>query len=165
MGQLWKVDFWLSRQNNYSTLARFWLKAYSHYHLLARSQQYKLSKRCEICSKFTIKKPGRRQWRHSGVFVVNFKHISFTPFSSVSIDHFEQVNINWVLLSTSADSQHRLMKSPTFSLHPGIFPACIYLLKVNAGHIWPHQNSSEWKTNKILRRQSFVQNFKLLSKI
>ena len=32
--------------------------------------------RCEICSKLTIKTPQRRQWRHSGVFIVNFEHIS-----------------------------------------------------------------------------------------
>ena len=34
-------------------------------------------KRCEICSKLTIKTPNRRQWRRSGVFIVNFKHISY----------------------------------------------------------------------------------------
>ena len=33
-------------------------------------------KRCEICSKFTIKTPERRHRRRSGVFVVNFEHIS-----------------------------------------------------------------------------------------
>ena len=33
-------------------------------------------KRCEICSKLTIKTPERRQWRRSGVFIVNFEHIS-----------------------------------------------------------------------------------------
>ena len=32
--------------------------------------------RCEICSKLTIKTPGRRHWRRSGVFIVNFEHIS-----------------------------------------------------------------------------------------
>ena len=32
--------------------------------------------RCEICSKLTIKTPERRQWRRSGVFIVNFKRIS-----------------------------------------------------------------------------------------
>ena len=32
--------------------------------------------RCEICSKLTIKTPERRQWRRSGVFNVNFEHIS-----------------------------------------------------------------------------------------
>ena len=31
---------------------------------------------CEICSKLTIKTPERRHWRRSGVFIVNFEHIS-----------------------------------------------------------------------------------------
>ena len=31
--------------------------------------------RCEMCSKLTIKTPERRQWRRSGVFIVNFEHI------------------------------------------------------------------------------------------
>ena len=34
------------------------------------------TKRCEICSKLTIKTPERRQWRHSDVFIVNSEHIS-----------------------------------------------------------------------------------------
>ena len=34
------------------------------------------STRCEICSKLTINTPERRQWRRSGVFIVNFEHIS-----------------------------------------------------------------------------------------
>ena len=33
-------------------------------------------KRCEICLKLTIRTPERRQWRSSGVFIVNFEHIS-----------------------------------------------------------------------------------------
>ena len=35
--------------------------------------------RCEICSKLTIKTPGRRHWRYwrrPSVFIVNFEHIS-----------------------------------------------------------------------------------------
>ena len=32
--------------------------------------------RCEICSKLTIKIPERRHWRPSGIFIVNFEHIS-----------------------------------------------------------------------------------------
>ena len=52
-------------------------------------------KRCGICSKLTIKTPERRQWRSSGVFIVNLEHS--TPFSSVSIVDFEQVNICWVI--------------------------------------------------------------------
>ena len=30
----------------------------------------------EICSKLTIKTPERCQWRRSGVFIINFEHIS-----------------------------------------------------------------------------------------
>ena len=33
-------------------------------------------KRCEICSKLTIKTPERRQWRPSGIFIANSEHIS-----------------------------------------------------------------------------------------
>ena len=32
--------------------------------------------RCEICSKLTVKTPERRHCRRSGVFIVNFEHIS-----------------------------------------------------------------------------------------
>ena len=32
--------------------------------------------RCKICSKIAIKTPERRQWSLSGVFIVNFEHIS-----------------------------------------------------------------------------------------
>ena len=32
--------------------------------------------RSEICSKLIIKILERRQWRRSGIFIVNFKHIS-----------------------------------------------------------------------------------------
>ena len=32
--------------------------------------------RCEICSKLTTKTPEPRYWRRSGVFIVNFEHIS-----------------------------------------------------------------------------------------
>ena len=31
---------------------------------------------CEICSKLTMKIPERRQWRCSGIFIVNFEYIS-----------------------------------------------------------------------------------------
>ena len=43
-----------------------------------------LEKRCEICSKLRIKTLDWRHWRHSGVFIVDFEHISYL-FSSVSI--------------------------------------------------------------------------------
>ena len=45
--------------------------------------------RWEICSELTIKTQERRQWRHSGVFIVNFEHIS----------HLIQVFVNLLLLT------------------------------------------------------------------
>ena len=54
---------------------------------------------CEIYSKLTIKTPERLQSRRSGVFVINFEQISrifLTPFSTVSIAGFQQVNTGWV---------------------------------------------------------------------
>ena len=45
---------------------------------------------CQICSKLTINISERRQWSRSGVFIVNFEHI--TLFSSVSIINLEQVD-------------------------------------------------------------------------
>ena len=32
--------------------------------------------KCKICLKLTIKTPELRQWRRTGVFIVNFEHIS-----------------------------------------------------------------------------------------
>ena len=32
---------------------------------------------CKICSKLTIKTPKRRQWSSFGVFIINFKLISY----------------------------------------------------------------------------------------
>ena len=48
---------------------------------LADNNMFKVNNRntsasCEICSKLTIKIPERRYWRRSGIFIVNFEHIS-----------------------------------------------------------------------------------------
>ena len=51
--------------------------------LPVQSQQQNTRKKCEICSKLPIKTPKRRQWRGSGVFIVNFNHTSHF-FSAVS---------------------------------------------------------------------------------
>ena len=51
--------------------------------------------RCEICSKLTLKTPERRYWRRSGVFIVNFEHISHLVLVFLL---FEQVNSHWVVL-------------------------------------------------------------------
>ena len=40
-------------------------------------------KRCEACSKLTIKTLERHHWRRSGVFIVNFEHISHLALVSL----------------------------------------------------------------------------------
>ena len=46
-----------------------------------------LEKKCEICSNLTIKTREWRHWRPSGVFIVNFEHIShlFLAVSRVAV--------------------------------------------------------------------------------
>ena len=51
--------------------------------------------KCEICSKLTTKTPEWRQWYRSGVFIVNFEHISHL----VLVFNFEQVNAGCLFLS------------------------------------------------------------------
>ena len=48
------------------------------------------STRSEICSKLTLKTPEPHHWRRSGVFFVNFEHISHL----VSV-FLEQVNVGY----------------------------------------------------------------------
>ena len=54
--------------------------------------------RSEICSKLTIKKSKRRQWRRSGVFIIIYYltlNIFHTLLDSASIVNFNQVNAGW----------------------------------------------------------------------
>ena len=62
-------------------------------------------KRCEICSKLTIKTPVRPQWCCSGFFIVNFeKYVA--PFSIVSIIDYEQVSVSREV--NTGNNQHSL---------------------------------------------------------
>ena len=40
--------------------------------------------RCETCLKLTTNTPERRQWRRSGVFIVNFEHVNADSKPKVS---------------------------------------------------------------------------------
>ena len=76
----------LERYANFftSTLSKVhWLQLawVSFCHFPACNYMFKVNKwnsrtRCEICSKLTIKTPEWHHWRRSGVFIVNFEHIS-----------------------------------------------------------------------------------------
>ena len=52
----------------------FWMKPSKTY--LFKFNNRSTRKRCEICSKLTIKTPERCHGRSSGVFIANFEHIS-----------------------------------------------------------------------------------------
>ena len=53
--------------------------------------------RCETCSKLTIKTPERRKWRRSGVFIVNFEHISHLNFEHAIAGWLMNVMMNqWI---------------------------------------------------------------------
>ena len=51
---------------------------------LFKVNQRNTRKRCDICSKLTIKKPERCQWPRSGVFIVNFQCIANLVMSLLS---------------------------------------------------------------------------------
>ena len=57
---------------------------------------YTLNKKISS-SKLTIKIPGKRQWRRSGIVIVNSEHISH--FFLVFYCYFEQVNVSWAVLN------------------------------------------------------------------
>ena len=54
-----------------------WASVYSAGIYLLKVSNRNTRTRCEICSKLKIKTPERRQWLRSGVFCVNFEHISY----------------------------------------------------------------------------------------
>ena len=76
----WKV--WIDRVNVRNVGSSFhpifeqkpWIYPATIYLLKVSSRNSRT--RREICSNLTIKKPELRQWRCSGVFMVNFEHIS-----------------------------------------------------------------------------------------
>ena len=90
----------------------------------------------EICSKLTIKTPERSHWRHSGVFIVNFKNIA----------HFVLV-----FLLLTLNMQLPVGNDPyTNKLIP------ITLLKNNWTtspqiyfNNWPHRSWKYWRSNYI----------------
>ena len=56
--------------------------------------------RCEICSKLTIKTPERRSWRRSGVFIVNFEHISHLVLVLLWITLNIKLPAGWLSINT-----------------------------------------------------------------
>ena len=69
-----KKSTWL-KLKHWINISVFYLKFPASIYLFKVNNR-NFGKRCEICSKSTIKIAERRHWRHSGVFIVNFEHAS-----------------------------------------------------------------------------------------
>ena len=63
-------------------------------HVSKGKQSSKETGRCEICSKWTIKTPERRQWLRY-IYLYCQLWTDFTHYSVVFIIDFEQVNAGW----------------------------------------------------------------------
>ena len=60
-----------------------------------------------------MKTPERRQWRHSGIFIVNFEQISHCP--GISIVEVEQINADWDYRDCKfKDNVHKYILLATF---------------------------------------------------
>ena len=73
-----------------------------------------------MCSKLTIKKAERHQWRRSGVFIVNFEHITHLVHC-VSIVNFEQVNADWVEVTAATFNYLETGTSQVCNCREGVF--------------------------------------------
>ena len=62
--------------------------AFSASNYMFKVNNRKTKTRCEKCSKLTIKIPERRQWRHFGIFIVNFEHILQLVLVLLLLTHF-----------------------------------------------------------------------------
>ena len=63
----------------YQVVKKSWLRACNSHasrNYLLKVNNRNTRTRCEICSKLTLKIPKQRQWCRSGVFIVNFEHMS-----------------------------------------------------------------------------------------
>ena len=72
-------------------------------------------KRCEICSKLTIKIPEQRQWPRSDIFIVNFEHViagwvgsRFSLFHTIQMSTMKLQRSIKLLRLTSSNTLHSL---------------------------------------------------------
>ena len=76
-----------------------------------KSTNRNIRKRCKICS-IIILNIKQHYWRRSDAFIINFKHS--TPFTSVSIVDFEQVNVTWVMSPLKRVGSQQQMAQQSF---------------------------------------------------
>ena len=93
-----EISYSSKKSNLYVALYTIW---YYYQNVLTSPYLFCYTQLTFTCSNSTVKTLEKRckiwrQWRRSGVFIVNFEHISH-HFSSVSIVDFRQENVSWVL--------------------------------------------------------------------
>ena len=87
---------WINKMQNFPARRQPWSQYLSKISRRVKPKSWEVCKvnnrntrkRCEISSNLTIKAPERRQWRRSGVFIVNFEYTSH-------IVNFQQRNVSW----------------------------------------------------------------------
>ena len=86
-----------------------------HFSRAANKYMFKdYNKRCEICSKLTIKPPEQRLWSRSSIFIVNFKNISYIALAFLLLTLNKYTAVGWQVwksvnfLQNSKYHQHQL---------------------------------------------------------
>ena len=70
-----------------------------------------------MCSKLTMKIPERRQWRRSGVFLVNFEHISHLSLVGLLLNLKRLAGKTIVIILTSIYFNSDQMKDINLIFH------------------------------------------------
>ena len=73
---IYSVHLWTTTSKKERLIQSYSFRQFLENIYLFKANNRNTRKRCEICSKWTIKLPEQRHWRRSGVFIINFEHIS-----------------------------------------------------------------------------------------
>ena len=135
------------------TLAWNWLNKVLVSNYLFKFSNKNTEKRCDICSKLTIKSPEQRQWRGPGAFIVNFELNNAVNFkTSYQTNRIKRCKINnsfseWAKISAGF--------SRGFVLGPLLFNIFINEISSNiSSKVWPSK-LCWWQYYAYLRKTCF----------
>ena len=112
---------------NWSKYSRFLYSIYQANIYLLKVNDRDTRKRCEICSKLTIKSPEWRHWRYSVVFIVNFEYISHIFLVLLMLTWIS--NVIWVVTTKY------LFRKILFHWY-GVYLICLFQFQaVDLGHL------------------------------
>ena len=119
---LWPIS---ALTKDLSMRKKVYLEAFLNRFMLTQANIYLLKfsnrntrKRCETCSKVTVKTTEWRQWCRSGVFIVNFEHISllFLVFLLLTLDKSTLLGLLFIIIVTQCDALSPSTKFSSFHL-------------------------------------------------